>query len=254
MNDFIKRVAVVFLLFVGISLLILGGKKIDAAGTDEWQWPIDGVITSTFGERGGTHYGIDLAAPKGTPVHAAKAGVVKKSYRSASYGNVVFLLHNNGYETVYAHLEKRYVNKGEHVQQGEVIGRVGSTGHSTGPHLHFEVHNGLWNVHKTKAVDPLLVLGNDQPPASSVHASGIDKSSPDETAGAKIVYTIKKGDTLWALSRMYDVSVNELKRWNGLSSDLIIAGDTLVIHKAPLQTYSGYKLQRLSGAFPHPQT
>ncbi|MGC5021728.1 M23 family metallopeptidase [Micromonospora sp. DT47] len=114
-----------------------------------WVIPMKGAeITSCYGQRWGTlHAGIDFAMPAGTPIHAAAAGtVVKAGDAGDGYGNSVFIDHGNGYLTHYAHQSSLEVTGGEKVSAGEVIGYEGSTGDSTGPHLHFEVHQGqMWN-------------------------------------------------------------------------------------------------------------
>lgn len=107
----------------------------------DFKWPVDqGWISSPFGPRHGRcHKGVDIAAPLGTPVHAAAMGKVMLSGRLGTYGNVVIIRHLNGYRTVYAHLKKIYVKRNQDVRRGQRIALVGSTGRSTGPHLHFEV-------------------------------------------------------------------------------------------------------------------
>ncbi|GGR84670.1 hypothetical protein GCM10010169_31200 [Micromonospora fulviviridis] len=114
-----------------------------------WVIPMAGAeITSCFGQRWGTlHAGIDFAMPSGTPIHAAAAGtVVKAGDAGDGYGNSVFIDHGNGYLTHYAHQSRLIVSVGDKVKAGQVIGYEGSTGDSTGPHLHFEVHKGaMWN-------------------------------------------------------------------------------------------------------------
>jgi peptidoglycan hydrolase CwlO-like protein len=122
--------------------------------------PANGPITSGFGPRGGEfHYGIDIGKRAAeVPVVAAADGVVFRSYYSSSYGNVVFITHLiNGqvYTTVYAHLETRLVGEGQTVSKGQIIGYMGNTGETTGPHLHFELHHGPWNAAKSNAVNPL---------------------------------------------------------------------------------------------------
>ncbi|MEQ9505881.1 MAG: M23 family metallopeptidase [Hyphomonas sp.] len=112
--------------------------------------PINGArISSSFGKRrhpisGYTrlHKGTDFAAPTGTPVYAAGNGTVQRASRYGGYGNYIKIKHSGGYETAYAHLSRyaRGVKAGRKVKQGEVIGYVGSTGASTGPHLHYEVY------------------------------------------------------------------------------------------------------------------
>lgn len=86
------------------------------------------------------HEGIDFTAKKGTPIQSTGNGRVKKVMRSPSYGNYIVIEHGSGYETLYAHLDKTMVKKGQKVKRGEQIGTVGNTGRSTAPHLHYEIH------------------------------------------------------------------------------------------------------------------
>jgi len=120
-----------------------------------YAWPVNGLITSFFGPRidpvdGGwrPHFGVDIAAPESTPVYGAAVGFVTFAGQHPTLGNVVRVQHD-GFETVYAHLKWIFVTQGEQVTKGEEIGAVGSTGKSTGPHLHFE-----WWV-DGEATDPL---------------------------------------------------------------------------------------------------
>ena len=102
-------------------------------------------VTSCFGPRWGRlHAGVDLAAPDHTPIVAAGAGVVVRAGAAEGYGNAVLIDHGNGYLTHYGHLSVIAVQVGQRVTAGERIGDEGSTGHSTGPHLHFEVHDGYY--------------------------------------------------------------------------------------------------------------
>jgi murein DD-endopeptidase MepM/ murein hydrolase activator NlpD len=113
------------------------GAGISAAG---FAWPIQGVITSGFGPRWGRmHTGIDIADPTGTPIHAAKAGEVIYADWLGGYGNLVVVDHGDSVVTLYGHQSRIGVAEGQVLNQGDVLGFVGSTGHSTGPHLHFEV-------------------------------------------------------------------------------------------------------------------
>jgi murein DD-endopeptidase MepM/ murein hydrolase activator NlpD len=100
-------------------------------------------IRKTQGLHGPGHRGIDIGAPIGTPIYASASGVVliAKTGWSGGYGNMVIVQHPNGTKTLYAHMSKVITHTGAEVTQGEVIGLVGSTGHSTGPHIHFEVFN-----------------------------------------------------------------------------------------------------------------
>jgi murein DD-endopeptidase MepM/ murein hydrolase activator NlpD len=108
-----------------------------------WVRPGTGVLTSCFCQRWGTfHYGIDLAAPYGSPIYAAGDGVVIKAGPASGFGYWVVIQHANGDVSIYGHMYKYLVREGERVQAGQLIALVGSEGHSTGPHLHFEVHIG----------------------------------------------------------------------------------------------------------------
>jgi len=116
-------------------------------------WPIDGFLTSRFGQRASPfsgrkeyHKGLDIAAKRNTPILAPGAGVVIFSGVDGAYGNVVVLQHGNGITTRYAHMQRSAVKKGQQLQRTDTIGYVGSTGRSTGPHLHYEVLLGGVNV------------------------------------------------------------------------------------------------------------
>ncbi|MGL4610614.1 MAG: peptidoglycan DD-metalloendopeptidase family protein [Trueperaceae bacterium] len=122
-------------------------------------WPVQGRITSYFGRRNlgmGTasfHSAIDVAAPSGTPIIASRTGtVIYSDWSNQGFGNLVKIQHSDGNETWYAHQSEIWVSVGQAVKQGETLGLVGSTGLSTGPHLHFELHEG------GQAVDPLVYL------------------------------------------------------------------------------------------------
>lgn len=102
-------------------------------------WPVRGPITSPYGPRwGGYHYGIDIGAPTGTPIHSPKDGTVVSVSCGSGYGICTIIDHGNGLTTLYAHQSRQAVSGG-HVSQGQVIGYVGCTGFCTGPHLHFEI-------------------------------------------------------------------------------------------------------------------
>ena len=116
-------------------------------------WPVDGPVVSGFGMRWGRmHEGIDITASTGTPIRAAASGTVIWSAWRGGYGNCVVIDHGNGLATLYAHASALIATVGQSVAQGDTVALVGSTGNSSGPHLHFEVRvNGV-------AVDPLLYL------------------------------------------------------------------------------------------------
>lgn len=104
-------------------------------------WPLQGRISSPFNAWRGTYYhrGLDITGRHGSPIYAAASGTVMASGWKGTYGYMVLVQHNSGVSTLYAHASKLLVKKGEYVEQGQLIARVGSTGRSTGPHLHFEV-------------------------------------------------------------------------------------------------------------------
>jgi murein DD-endopeptidase MepM/ murein hydrolase activator NlpD len=121
----------------GLSRLPKAGSGVSPSG---FVWPLQGVLTSGYGPRWGRmHTGIDIAAPSGTPIHAAKAGEVIFTGWLGGYGNAVILDHGEGVATLYGHQSRIATTEGQVLNQGDVLGFVGTTGHSTGNHLHFEI-------------------------------------------------------------------------------------------------------------------
>ncbi len=126
----------------------LAAQSTYVGGTFQWPLPAaNNVITCKYGMRTHPvtkkyklHTGIDLRCSTGTNVYAANAGTVTTSGYSSAWGNYIIISHGGGVTTLYAHLSKRLVSKGETVKRGKVIGRSGNTGYSTGPHLHFEIN------------------------------------------------------------------------------------------------------------------
>jgi murein DD-endopeptidase MepM/ murein hydrolase activator NlpD len=123
--------------------------------------PVEGQLTSPFGERGHAmggggaqfHAGIDISVPTGTPVQAAQEGTVVFAGYNGAYGKVVKLDHPNGFATLYAHNSRILVHVGQSIKAGQVICLSGSTGRSTGPHLHFEVHKDGWPVDPSRYLE-----------------------------------------------------------------------------------------------------
>jgi murein DD-endopeptidase MepM/ murein hydrolase activator NlpD len=116
-------------------------------------WPLKGVLYGRYGVRAGRrHDGIDIAAPEGTTVSAAAPGTVIYAGEQTGYGSIVIVRHEGGMVTLYAHNSRLLVDEGAHVKRGEPIAKVGQTGRTTGPHLHFEVREG------TRPRNPLLYL------------------------------------------------------------------------------------------------
>lgn len=124
---------------------------------DRFRWPIEGELSSLYGVRHGRkHDGIDIRAPKGTPVHAAANGEVVFSSKMRGYGNLILVKHDDRFFTVYAHNSANLISKGKKVKKGDIIAKVGKTGKATGPHLHFEVRDGR------RARNPLFFLPRNQ--------------------------------------------------------------------------------------------
>ena len=135
-------------------------------------WPVVGRITSSFGERsdpmggeGEFHRGIDISAPYGEPVHATADGTVESAGTVSGYGREILLDNGHSIQTLYAHLSSVIVGPGETVERGQIIGYVGQSGRSTGPHLHYEihVHNTPVNPHRYMRVTMQQLASSGQP-------------------------------------------------------------------------------------------
>ncbi|KHF40381.1 peptidoglycan DD-metalloendopeptidase family protein [Halalkalibacter okhensis] len=280
MVDFIKRVCIALALATFIGLLFISTTT-SFAETKETVpeelfealiWPTVGEITDTYGTRWGKHFGIDIAAPEGTVVVTIADGTVSRSYYSDTYGNVVFVNHPNGLETVYAHLHERLVEEGQALLEGEKVGTVGTTGRSSGNHLHFEVHNGEWNIEKTDSIDPFLVLskepeymfaslGRDSPYGQDWKQREIvsvmspsqleERDKSTESIHNLVEITVSDGDTLWSLSQKFGVTVDELMEWNDLSNDVITVDEVIVV-SLPEQVHviqAGETLTSIAGTY-----
>lgn len=206
---------------------------------ESYHYPYMGRITSRYGpRRGRPHQGIDLALKTGDPVYATFDGKVRFSKAAGNYGNLVIIRHNNGLETYYAHLSQRDVEVGDWVVAGQQIGLGGSTGRSTGPHLHFEVR------YRGQSFDPERIVNFETGDLRrselllkrrhfSIYAK-FEQDFDDEVeaekqeeaerkAAAAIQYhTVRSGDTLGALARKYGTSVSRLCQLNGIKSTSIL--------------------------------
>ncbi len=134
-----------------------GGSALTPAASRSYRWPVVGKINSPFGwrrhpvtRRRDFHTGIDIKAPRGRPIKAARSGQVEYSGWMGGYGRVVVIKHGDGNSTLYAHCNALSVRKGQKVTQGQQIGTVGTSGRTTGPHLHFEVRQGKGPVNPLK--------------------------------------------------------------------------------------------------------
>ncbi len=192
-----------------------------------WISPItdDVVLNSKFGmRRYRWHYGVDLDLERGDTVVAVADGVVRVAqYDRYGYGHYVVLRHKNGLETLYGHFLKRGVRVGQEIKQGEFVGLGGSTGRSTGYHLHFEVRYKGAAINPTELFDFENKKLNDDvfelTPESFVYIKEIRK---------KRYHRIRSGDTLSRISRRYRTSINAICRLNGISrSKVLKIGRTL---------------------------
>jgi murein DD-endopeptidase MepM/ murein hydrolase activator NlpD len=146
-----KRPAHPFVIMLAGVVLALGGCALP-------RWPVEGPLTSDYGVRfrgwkPAWHHGVDIAVPEGTPVHAMRGGTVSFAGVLGGYGNVVIVQHSRTLSTVYAHLARIDVSRGERVRGRAVLGTSGRTGNATGPHLHFEI------VRHGRSADPVQLLG-----------------------------------------------------------------------------------------------
>ncbi len=187
----------------------------DSLATVNWSPPVVNTrITSPFGfRRYRWHYGTDLKVFYGDSVGAAFDGIVRiVDYERYGYGRYVVLRHLNGFETLYGHLSKAKVKVGETVKAGELVGLGGSTGRSTGTHLHFEIR------YQGNAIDPATIYDFTSD-CLLTDTYFITPASFQYLVDARKVryHRIKGGDTLGHISQRYGVSVSRLCRLNGIS-------------------------------------
>lgn len=204
----------------------------------QYHCPFQGDVhyRGKFGvRRGRRHQGVDLPLKTGDPIYATFTGKVRISEYWGAFGNLVVIRHENGIETFYAHLSNRLVKSGDWVNAGDIIGYGGSTGRSTGPHLHFETR------YKGFAFDPqwlidfktgelrhrLFVLKKKYFNIYSNYEQDFedealnhkeDKAEDAEKAAMKW-YTVRSGDTLYKIARNNGTTVKELCRLNGISQN-----------------------------------
>ena len=206
---------------------------------ESYHYPYIGRITSRYGpRRGRAHQGLDLGLKTGDPIYATFDGKVRISKAAGDYGNLVVIRHNNGLETYYAHLSQRDVEVGDWVVAGQQIGLGGSTGRSTGPHLHYEVR------YKGQSFDPERIidfsngdLRRDELLLKRRHFSIYSKYEQDfgdeeevakqeeaerKAAAAVQYHTVRSGDTLGAIARKYGTSVSRICQLNGIKSTSIL--------------------------------
>ncbi|MBW7844460.1 MAG: peptidoglycan DD-metalloendopeptidase family protein [Bacteroidia bacterium] len=186
--------------------------------------PAIGSISSDFGwrkwaRRPKFHFGVDVRMEVGDPVYAIFDGVVRVAKRSADYGYVVLIRHYNGLETLYAHFDQLLAYTGKPVRSGEIIGLAGSTGRSTGPHLHFEVR------YKGEKIDPNKIIHfpngsilSDTLQIDKFCFSHIKLYKAQQTKLRSKYYVVKRGDTLGKIAYKTGVNAKQIARLNRITT------------------------------------
>lgn len=189
--------------------------------------PFKGVVTSHYGWRDGRmHKGIDIDLNKGDRVTAAFSGKVRFARKQGGFGNVIILMHPNGLETVYAHLWKIKVKEGDVVMSGQLIGLGGSTGHSTGSHLHFEMR------YKGHSINPASIISfSDFKPFHKSITIKNTKHNLCAFPSNSSLHTVIRGESWNLIASKYGLSTRELLALNGVSKRYYLKpGQHLRIH------------------------
>lgn len=176
----------------------------------DFYFPFNGPITSFYGWRDSAfHRGIDIDLVRGDTVHSAFGGMVRFAGRNGGYGNVIIVRHYNGLETVYAHLWRIKVKPGDIVVPGQLLGLGGSTGHSTGTHLHFEIR------FRGVAIDPSYFIDLK---THLLSAHKVDLVRTRQGYGVRPegqeFHTVVRGDNLTKIAQHYAISVKQLRAYN----------------------------------------
>ncbi|MDE5794472.1 MAG: peptidoglycan DD-metalloendopeptidase family protein [Muribaculaceae bacterium] len=210
--------------------------------------PHNGPLTSPYGYRkrfGRMHKGVDIGIKSNDTICAAFEGKVRlTAYEGGGYGNYIIVRHPNGLETVYGHLNKHLVKPGDVVRAGDPIGLGGSTGRSTGPHLHFETRFMGYAINPAAIVDfanktthtdeytfskTTYTKARNFAPSKSKRELAADDANTYKSGNSQIAsYTVKKGDTINKIARAHGMSATSLRKLNGLeTSDAIKIGQEL---------------------------
>ena len=185
-----------------------------------YEHPIEGVVTSRFGWRNDRpHNGIDIDLVRGDTVRSVFRGVVRLAKWTGGYGRTLIIRHNNGLETIYAHLYKIMVQPGDVVDPGQAVARGGNSGASRGSHLHFETR------YKGKPINPETIIDFNKFEllSDSVVIRKTKQGYVSFQPGTQF-HKIKGGDYLYKIAGMYGVSVNQICKWNGIKRNHILLG------------------------------
>ena len=200
-----------------------------------YKLPHFGAVVSRFGwRRYRYHYGTDIKGTTGDSICCVFDGMVRIAVRNKTYGNVIIVRHYNGLETFYAHCSKLLVAPNQEVKAGELIGLVGNTGRSRGPHLHFETrYKGtafnpeyMIDFENNKLKSDTLVLTKEVFNYKNTYSTS---SKGSTTASSGKYHVVKSGESLSTIAKKYRTNVSTLKKVNGLKSDAIRAGQRLRI-------------------------
>lgn len=206
----------------------------DSTKQQYWSPPMAyNKVNSHFGyRRYRWHHGTDLDLNTGDPIYAVFDGIIRVKKYGRGFGNHIVVRHSNGLETVYGHLSATNVEVGDYVKAGQMIGKGGSTGRSTGPHLHFEMRyegNSIdpatvfdFEKNEIKLKDFELTAANFKHLGARVTHSHDDEDGDDsdETHQVRrvVYHKIKSGDSLWKISRQYGVTISSICKLNGIST------------------------------------
>ncbi|MBR1769716.1 MAG: peptidoglycan DD-metalloendopeptidase family protein [Bacteroidales bacterium] len=211
--------------------------------------PVEGVLTSHFGPRRNRfHYGTDIGLRTGSPIKSMFDGVVRYAKWCNGYGNLVVVRHDNGLETYYGHMSKISAKENQRVKAGDVIGLVGSTGRSTGPHLHLEIrylgaamdpeHFIDFKDYTLKCENEVFhITRSDFKPTYSKGASSsrqlakttTKKSKKSRNSSAVATHTVRKGETLDKIAKKHGTTVAKLKKLNGIKETNIKSGQKIKV-------------------------
>lgn len=208
----------------------------DSAKNQYWSAPMaSNRINSNFGyRRYRWHHGTDLDLDTGDPIYAVFDGIIRVKKYGRGFGNHIVIRHSNGLETVYGHLSATDVEVGDYVKAGQMIGKGGSTGRSTGPHLHFEMRyegNSIdpatifdFEKNEIKLKDFELTAANFKHLGARVNSThtheddGEDDADETHSVRRVVYHKIKSGDSLWKISRQYGVTISSICKLNNIST------------------------------------
>ena len=213
--------------------------KLASSGESGFVMPVCGNVLSEFGPRSGSmHAGIDIKVKKEEPIYCAFDGMVRMAKDYGSYGKVVVVRHDNGLETLYAHLNSIAVKVNQRVKAGARIGGGGKTGNAQGEHLHFEIRfkgepfnpRLVVDFEKCRLQTETLALNDNSYRQYGKNLQTMTPANTAQSASKKVEHKVVKGDTLYNISRRYGTTVEMLRKLNNLKeSSVITIGQVLIV-------------------------